>query len=61
MAGKALRAKFEKNRQVETLKQQVADIRFDRMLAMREVLTPEQRRQFAERMQNRWGNTRTVK
>jgi len=23
---------------------------------MREVLTPEQRRQFAERMQNRWGN-----
>jgi len=27
---------------------------------MREVLTPEQRRQFAERMQNRWG-TRTVK
>jgi Spy/CpxP family protein refolding chaperone len=26
------------------------------MLAMREVITPEQRRQFAERMQNRWGN-----
>ena len=46
----------EKYRQVETLKQQVSDIRFDSMLAMRQVLTPEQRRQFAERMQNRHGN-----
>jgi Spy/CpxP family protein refolding chaperone len=48
----------EKYRQVETLKQQVADIKFESMLAMREVLTPEQRRQFAERKQNRWGNYR---
>ena len=46
----------QKYRQVETLKQQVSDLRFDSTLAMREVLTPEQRRQFAERMQNRREN-----
>ena len=52
MAGTASESQVrEKYRQVEALKQQVADIRFDSMLAMREVLTPEQRRQFAEGMQ----------
>lgn len=54
MAGTASASQVrEKYRQVETLEQQVAQIRFDNMLAMREVLTPEQRRQFAERMQKR--------
>ncbi len=46
----------EKYRQVETLKQQAAEVRFTSLLAMREVLTPEQRRQFAEGMQNRRDN-----
>lgn len=48
----------EKYRQVAELQQQLGNIRFDSMLAMREVLTPEQRRQFAERKQNRRGNHR---
>lgn len=57
MAGTASEAQVrEKHRQVETLKQQVSQIRFDSTLAMREVLTPEQRRQFAERMENRREN-----
>lgn len=57
MAGTASESQVrQKYRQVETLKQQVSEIRFDSILAMREVLTPEQRRQFAERMQNRRGN-----
>ena len=58
MAGTASESQVrQKYRQVEALKQQVADIRFDSMLAMREVLTPEQRRQFAEGMQNRRQNS----
>lgn len=51
----------DKYRQVETLKREAAQVRFDSMLAMRDVLTPEQRRQFAERMQNRWENHRNRK
>jgi len=43
----------EKHRQVEALQQQAEAVKFDSLLAMREVLTPEQRRQFAERMQRR--------
>ena len=42
--------------QVETLRQQLGRVRFESMLKMRQVLTPEQRRQFAERMQNRRAN-----
>ncbi|MCL1472335.1 Spy/CpxP family protein refolding chaperone [Argonema antarcticum] len=42
----------DKHRQVEAIDQQVRELRFESMLAMREVLTPEQRRQFAQRMQN---------
>jgi periplasmic protein CpxP/Spy len=42
--------------QVETLRQQLGRVRFESMLRMRQVLTPEQRRQFAERMQNRRAN-----
>lgn len=54
MAGTASETQVrEKYRQVETLKQQASQLRFDSMLAMREVLTPEQRRQFGERVQNR--------
>ena len=45
----------EQYNQVETLKQQVSQLRFDSMLAMREVLTPEQRSQAAQLMQNRRG------
>lgn len=57
MAGTASESQVrQKYRQVETLKQQVSEVRFDSILAMREVLTPEQRRQFAEQMQNRRGN-----
>lgn len=57
MAGTASESQIrEKYRQVETLKQQVSDIKFDSRLAMREVLTPEQRRQFAEQRQNRSEN-----
>ena len=57
MAGTASQSQIrQKYRQVETLKQQVSDLRFDSILAMREVLTPQQRRQFAERMENRGRN-----
>jgi protein CpxP len=55
----------EKYRQVKTLKQQMSDTHFENMLAMREVLNLEQRKQFAEHMknhrqrfQNRMGNDR---
>ncbi len=43
-----LRAKFD---QIEALHQEVAKLRFDSMLAMRSLLTPEQRQQFAQKMQ----------
>lgn len=57
MAGTASQSQIQaKHRQVETLQQQAAEVRLNRLLAMREVLTPQQRRQFAERMQNRWQN-----
>ncbi len=41
----------EKYLQVENLKQQVQSLQFDQMLAIREVLTPEQRSQAAELIQ----------
>lgn len=43
----------QKHRQVETLKQKVGNLRFESLLEMREVLTPEQRRQVAQNLQNR--------
>ena len=56
MAGTASQTQIrQKYRQLETLKQQVSDLRFDSMLSMREVLTPQQRREFAQKMQNRRG------
>ena len=42
--------------QVQALRQEMANLRFESMLEMREVLTPEQREQFAELMQERRGN-----
>lgn len=43
----------EKHRQVLAQGQQMAELQFDIMLAMRQVLTPEQRRQLAQMMQQR--------
>ncbi|MBW4552853.1 MAG: Spy/CpxP family protein refolding chaperone [Aphanocapsa sp. GSE-SYN-MK-11-07L] len=43
-----LRAKFD---QIEALHQEVTKLRFESMLAMRSLLTPEQRSQFAQKMQ----------
>lgn len=43
----------EKHRQVLAQGQQMAELQFDIMLAMRQVLTPEQRRQLAQMMQER--------
>lgn len=45
-----LRSKFQ---QVQALKNQIAEARFEQMLAMREVLTPEQRAKFNELMLQR--------
>jgi Spy/CpxP family protein refolding chaperone len=40
-----------KHRQIESYQQQLADLKFESMLATRQVLTPEQRRIFVEQMQ----------
>lgn len=48
----------QKHNQVKTLRQQLADTQFESILAIREVLTVEQRRQFAEQMQRRRGEFR---
>lgn len=54
MAGTAptaeVRAKFQ---QVQQLSQTVAQVRFDSLLAMREVLSPDQREALAEKFQRR--------
>lgn len=42
-----------KHREVQALQQQLGESRFESTLAMREVLTPSQRREFAEMMQQR--------
>jgi Spy/CpxP family protein refolding chaperone len=44
-----------KHQEIETLQPQLARSRFESMLAVREVLTPDQRRQFAEIMQQKKG------
>lgn len=41
------------HQQVQTLRQEMSDLRFESMLQMREVLTPEQREEFAELMEDR--------
>ncbi|HEY9730089.1 MAG TPA: Spy/CpxP family protein refolding chaperone [Chroococcales cyanobacterium] len=59
MAGTASQSQIrEKYRQVEALRQQVGELNLDSMLAMREVMTLEQRSQFAQLMQKRKDNLR---
>jgi periplasmic protein CpxP/Spy len=59
MAGTAssdqVRSKFN---ELQSLKQQVSKLQFEQMLAMREVLTPQQRTQLAESIKQRQGNRR---
>ena len=43
----------DKHRQIMGLRQQLEEIQFESTLAMREVLTPEQRTQFSQMMQQR--------
>jgi Spy/CpxP family protein refolding chaperone len=43
----------EKHRQIMGLRQQLEEVQFESTLAMREVLTPEQRSQLAQMMQQR--------
>jgi Spy/CpxP family protein refolding chaperone len=43
----------EKHRQIIGLRQQLEEVQFESTLAMREVLTPEQRSQLAQLMQQR--------
>jgi len=59
MAGTASQSQIrEKYRQVEALRQQVGELNLESMLAMREVLTLEQRSRFAQVMQKRKDNFR---
>lgn len=54
MAGTAAAAEVRgKYRQVEELRQQLGESRFESTLAVREILTSEQRLKFTERMQRR--------
>ncbi|OCR02083.1 Spy protein [Oscillatoriales cyanobacterium USR001] len=46
----------EKHRQVVAQAQQMGELQFDMMLAMRQILTPDQRRQLAQMMQERRNN-----
>ncbi|MGG6270315.1 Spy/CpxP family protein refolding chaperone [Leptolyngbya sp. AN03gr2] len=48
----------EKFRQVKELRTKVADAQFNSMLEVRNVLTPEQRQRFAQRMEQRRGKMR---
>jgi Spy/CpxP family protein refolding chaperone len=48
----------EKYRQVKDLRAKAADVQFNSMLEMRNVLTPEQRQKFAERMDKQRGGMR---
>lgn len=45
-----------KNQQVEQLAQQIRQLKFESMMAMREIMTPEQRTKFAQLMQQRRQN-----
>ncbi len=47
-----------KHQQIITLQQKMGQMRFDSMLEMREVLTPEQRAKFAQLMEQRQGRFR---
>lgn len=57
MSGDASEAQLRNQyRQVAQLGQELGDLRFESMLEMREVLTPQQRRELAEKMQQRRAN-----
>ncbi|MBD0361654.1 MAG: Spy/CpxP family protein refolding chaperone [Coleofasciculus sp. C3-bin4] len=59
MAGNASADEIRaKHRQVQGLRQQMEEVSFESMLAMREVLTPEQRSQFARLIEQRRANFR---
>lgn len=59
MAGDATEAQIRaKYNQVKLLKQQVSDTQFESILATRNVLNPEQRRKFANRMLRRQSGDR---
>ncbi len=47
-----------KHKQVQNLRQQLEEVSFESMLAMRDVLTPDQRNQFAQLMEQRRANSR---
>lgn len=51
----AIRAKHQ---EVINLRQELGELRFESILEMREVLTPEQRSQFAQLMKQNWENRR---
>lgn len=48
----------DKYNQVRTLRQELADAQFENTLAIREILTPEQRQKFAEHMYKQQQNSR---
>jgi|UPI000382BBB3 Spy/CpxP family protein refolding chaperone len=48
----------DKYNQVRTLRQELADAQFENTLAIREILTPEQRQKFAEYMYKQQQNSR---
>lgn len=52
------RALLAQHRQVQALRQRLSDTQFESMLAMREVLTPEQRARLTQQLQQRRGNFR---
>lgn len=59
MAGTASQSQIrDKYRQVDALRQQMGELNLESMLAMREVLTLEQRKRFAQLMQHRKGKYR---
>jgi periplasmic protein CpxP/Spy len=54
MAGQATASQMrDKHRQIMGLRQQLQDLQFESTLAMRELLTSEQRSQLAQLMQQR--------
>lgn len=59
MAGTASDVQIrEKYRQVKELRTKIADAQFNSMLEIRNVLNPEQRQRFAQRMEQRRGRMR---
>jgi Spy/CpxP family protein refolding chaperone len=57
MAGTASQSQIrQKYRKVNVLRQQKGELHLESMLAIREILTPQQRRQYARLMQQQKGN-----